>query len=175
MSKHLGNLRYQIALILLLAIVPLALLAVYLAVDDGRKDANRAQADSRATVRLVSQDLNRVIQSSSDMVLGFGRNSVIRNHPESCSAQLASLKPAFPQFANMVVIDTDSTVLCAASNPMNVRTLQGHTENLALMDRVRESRQAAVGSFVLSAPGKRVLPLMGPVFDEDGEIRSFFF
>jgi signal transduction histidine kinase/HAMP domain-containing protein len=175
MSKLLGNLRYQIALILLLAIVPLALLAVYLAVDDGRKDASRAQADSRATVRLVSQDLNRVIQSSSDMVLGFGRNSVIRNHPESCSAQLASLKPAFPQFANMVVIDTDSTVLCAASNPMNVRTLQGHTENLALMDRVREGRQAAVGAFVLSAPGKRVLPLMGPVFDEDGEIRSFFF
>jgi hypothetical protein len=32
MSKYLGNLRYQIALILLLAIVPLALLAVYLAV-----------------------------------------------------------------------------------------------------------------------------------------------
>jgi hypothetical protein len=174
MSKLLGNLRYQIALILLIAIVPLALLAVYLAVDEGRKDASRAQADSRATVRLVSQDLNRVIQASNDMVLGFSRNSVIRNHPESCSAQLASLKPAFPQFANMIVIDTDSTVLCAASNPMNVRTLQDRPENFALMDRVRRTRQAAVGSFVLSAPGKRVLPLMGPVFDGDGEVRSFF-
>src|SRR5580658_10134461 len=107
MSKHLGNLRYQIALILLLAIVPLALLAVYLAVDDGRKDANRARADSRSTVRLVSHDLNRVIQSSRDLVLGFSRNSMIRNHPEACNAQLAALKPAFPLFANMVVVDTD--------------------------------------------------------------------
>jgi hypothetical protein len=35
----LRNLRYQIAFILSLAIVPLALLAVYLAVDDGGKDA----------------------------------------------------------------------------------------------------------------------------------------
>src|SRR5580700_8977835 len=105
MSKRLGNLRYQIALILLLAIVPLALLAVYLAVDDGRKDATRARADSRAIVRLVAEDLNRVIQSSSDLVLGFSRYSVIRDHPESCNAQLASLKPAFPQFANMVFID----------------------------------------------------------------------
>src|SRR5580658_4967276 len=105
MSKLLGNLRYQIALILLLAIVPLALLAVYLAVDDGRKDASRAQADSRATVRLVSQDLNRVIQSSSDLVLGFSRNSLIRNRPDSCNAQLAALKPAFPQFANMFLVD----------------------------------------------------------------------
>src|SRR5580658_2228989 len=105
MPKRLNKLRYQIALILLLAIVPLALLAVYLAVDDGRKDAIRAQGDSRATVRLVSQDLNRVIQSSSDLVLGFSMNSLIRNHPKSCEAELAALKPAFPQFANMFLVD----------------------------------------------------------------------
>jgi signal transduction histidine kinase len=174
-SKYLGHVRYQIALILSLAILPLALLAVYLELDDSRKDANRAQADSQATVRLVSQDLNRVIQSSTDLVLGFSRNSVIRNHPESCNAQLAALKPAFPQFANMVVIDMESKVLCAASNPNHVRSLQDHPANSALMDRVRRSRQVAVGPFVITAPGKRVLPLMGPVFDEDGEIRAFFF
>src|SRR5580658_7969226 len=108
MSKRWGNLRYQIALMLLLAIVPLALLAVYLAVDDGRKDASRARADSRAAVRLVAQDLNQVIQSSSDLVRGFSRYSAIRDHPESCNSQLAALKPAFPQFANMVVIEADS-------------------------------------------------------------------
>jgi signal transduction histidine kinase len=175
MSKHLGNLRYQITLILLLAIVPLALLAVYLAIDDGRKDASRAQADSRATVRLVSQELNRVIQSSSDVVLGFSRNSVIRNHRESCNAQLAALKPAFPEFANMVVVDADANVLCAASNPMNLHTLPKGAENPSLLDRVRRTRQVAIGAFVLTAPGKRVLPVWGPVIDEDGEVRSLFF
>jgi hypothetical protein len=175
MLKYLGNVRYQIALILLLAIVPLALLAVYLAVDDGRKDANRAQADSRATVRLVALDLNRVIQSSSDLVRGLSQTSVIRDHPESCDAQLASLKPAFPQFANMFVIDTDSRVLCAASNPMNVRTLQNRPENLALLDRVRRSGGTAVGAFVLTVPGKRVIPVVGPVMGKDDQARSFFF
>src|SRR5580704_13453403 len=101
MSK-LGNVRYQIALILLLAIVPLALLAVYLAVDDGGKDATRARSDSRAAVRLVVQDLNRVIQSSSDLVNGFSQYSGVQDQPKSCNTELASLKPAFPQFANMV-------------------------------------------------------------------------
>ncbi len=175
MPKRLGNLRYQIALILLLAIVPLALLAVYLAVDDGRKDSTRARADSRATVRLVAKDLNRVIQSSSDLVVGFSRNSVIRDHPESCNAQLASLKPAFPQFANMVVVDADFRVLCAASNPLNVRSIPNNPQNRALLDQVRRSGQVGVGSFVLTVPGRRVLPLVGPVTNEDGEIRSFFF
>jgi signal transduction histidine kinase len=175
MPKPLGDLRYQIALILLIAIVPLALLAVYLAVDDGRKDAIRAQAEARATVRLVSQDLNRVIQSSSDLVLGFGTNSLIQNHPKSCDAELAALKPAFPQFANMVVMDTDSRILCAASNPMHVRTLEAFPDNLALLDRVRRTRRVAVGSFVLTVPGRRVLPILGPVFDQAGKIGSFFF
>ena len=167
--------RYQIALILMLAIVPLALLSVYLAVDDGRKDAARAQADSREAVRLVTQDLNRLIQSSSDLVQGLSRYAAIRDHPELCNAQLASLKPAFPQFANMVVIDANSTVLCAASNPMHVRTLQDRPENIALMDRVRRRRQSAVGAFVLTNPGKRVIPVMGPVMDDEDQVRSFFF
>ncbi|HEX4134544.1 MAG TPA: cache domain-containing protein [Bryobacteraceae bacterium] len=175
MSKLLGNLRYQIALILLLAIVPLALLAIWLAIDDGREDANRARAESRATVLLVTQDLNRVIRASSDLVFGLANNPVIRDHLEACDAQLASLKPAFPQFANMAVIDLDSNVLCAASNPLKVRSLRQYPENLALMDRVGRSRRVAVGSFVISAPGKRVVPVMGPVIDRKGRVNSFFF
>ena len=151
------------------------MLAVYLAVDDGRKDANRAQADSQATVRLVNQNLNRVIQSSIDVVLGFSRNPVIRNRSESCNAQLAALKPAFPQFVNMAVVDTDYNVLCAASNPMQVRTIPKSAGNLALMDRARRNWQVGVGSFVVTPQGKLALPLAGPVIDEDGEVRSFFF
>jgi signal transduction histidine kinase len=174
--RSLGNIRYQIALILLLAIAPLALLAVYLAVDNGRKDAARARADSREAVRLVALDLNRVIQSSSDLVQGLSRYSVIRDPAGSCDAELAALKPAFPQFVNMFVVDTDSRVLCAASNPMNVRTLQDYPEDLALLDRVRRSGQVAVGDFVLTSPGKRVVPVVGPVMDEDHhQVRSFVF
>ncbi len=75
----------------------------------------------------------------------------------------------------MVVLDTDSTILCAASNPMHVRTLESFPDNLALLDRVRRSGHVAVGSFVLTMPGKRVLPIVGPVFDEARRIRSFFF
>ncbi len=52
MSKRWGNLRYQIALILLLAIVPLApSLPSIWRWTTARKDATHARADSRATVR----------------------------------------------------------------------------------------------------------------------------
>ena len=173
MWKFPGNVRYQIALILLLAILPLALLAIYLEVQAGREQATRARADSHATVRQVVQDVNRVIQSSSDLVLAFSHISA--KHGESCDSQLAALKPAFPQFANMFMVDRESTIVCAASNPLKLRSLRDRPENDALMMRVLSTRGVAVGSFALTAPGKRVVPVAGPVMDETGEVRSVFF
>jgi len=90
------TLRFRLLLIFALAIAPLAALAVYLALDDGRRDSAEAQSEARATVQLVSQDLSRLIQGSRDLVLGFSRNAEIQNHPEACGALLASLRPCFP-------------------------------------------------------------------------------
>ena len=72
------TLRFRLLLIFSLAIAPLAALAVYLALDDGRRDSAEAQSEARATVQLVSQDLSRLIQGSRDLVLGFSRNAEIR-------------------------------------------------------------------------------------------------
>ncbi len=121
MWRRFGTLRYQIALMLLLVIAPLAALAVYLALADQRKDAAQAQADSHATVHLVSQDLIRLIKSSRDVVLGFSRYSFVLDHPDECNAQLASLNLSFPRFANMVLFDNDLNIMCAASNPTGMR------------------------------------------------------
>jgi len=170
-----GNVRHQIALILLLAIVPLACLSVYMAIDEGSKDAARAQADSHETVHLVARDVNNVIQSTSDLIKGLGRNSAIRHSAESCNAELAALEPSFPQFANMFVVDPDSTVLCAASNPRRIRTLRDRPENRAVIERVERTRRTAVGDFALTYPGRRVIPVAGPVIDEAGRLRSFLF
>jgi hypothetical protein len=47
MLERFGTLRYQIALLLLLVIAPLAAFAIYLEVEDRRKDAQQAEAESR--------------------------------------------------------------------------------------------------------------------------------
>ncbi len=174
MWKRFGTLRYQIALLLLLVIAPLAAFAVYLEVADRRKDAEQAQADSHRTVGQVSQELNLVIKSTRDLVLGFSGNPLILDHPEACDAQLASLSPAFPHFANMVLVDRDLNVVCAASNPTRMRQLPRDPEMDAVFERVRKTRQTAIGVFEKSAQGKRMLPLIGPIIDHDGQFRYFF-
>ena len=96
--------------------------AVYLALDDGRRDSAEAQSEAKATVQLVSQDLSRLIQGSRDLVLGFSRNAELQNHPEACGAILARLRPSFPQFANMAMIDTERNIVCSVV-PTSLRVL----------------------------------------------------
>jgi signal transduction histidine kinase len=174
MLKRFGTLRYQIALILLLLIAPLAALAIYLEVEDQRKDAEQAQADSRRTVSQVSQELDLVIKSTRDLVLGFSRNPLLLDHPEACNAQLASLTPPLPLFANMVVVDLDLNVVCAASNPTHMRRLPSRPEMDAVFDRVRQTRQTGVAVYAMSAQRKHMLPLVGPMIDQAGRLRYFF-
>ncbi len=175
MLKRFGTLRYQIALILLLVIAPLAALAIYLEVEDQRKDAEQAQADSRHTVSQVSQELNLVIKSTRDVVLGFSRNPLLLDRPEACNAQLASLSPALPLFANMVVVDPNLNVVCAASNPTHMRRLPRDPEMDAVFERVRQTRQTGVGVFEMSAQRKRMLPLIGPMIDHRRPVAVLLF
>ena len=174
MLKRFGTLRYQIALILLLVIAPLAAFAIYLEVEDRRKDAEQAQAESRHTVSQVSQEVNLVIRATRNVVLGFSRNPLLLDRPDACNAQLASLSPAFPLFANMVVVDPDLNVICAASNPTHLRRLPRDPEMDAVFERVRRTRETGVGVYEMSAQRKRMLPLIGPMIDHDGRLRYFF-
>jgi hypothetical protein len=48
------TLRSQVLLVLIAAIAPLAALAIYLALDEGRRDSQDAQQDAQAAVRLVT-------------------------------------------------------------------------------------------------------------------------
>jgi signal transduction histidine kinase len=174
MLERFGTLRYQIALLLLLVIAPLAAFAIYLEVEDRRKDAQQAEAESRHTVNQVSQELNLVLKSTRDLVQGFSRNPLLLDHPDACNAQLASLNPALPLFANMVVVDLDLNVICAGSNPTHMRRLPRDPAMDAVFERVRQTRQTGVGVYEMSAQRKRMLPLIGPMIDRDGRLRYFF-
>jgi signal transduction histidine kinase len=168
------TLRFRLLLIFALAIAPLAALAVYLALDDGRRDSAEAQSEARATVQLVSQDLSRLIQGSRDLVLGFSRNAGIQSHPEACGALLASLRPLFPQFANMAMIDTERNIVCSAV-PTSLRILPTNPGDTDLADRVQKTRDFAVGEVrVSSVSHQPILPLAGPVYDPAGQLRYYF-
>jgi signal transduction histidine kinase len=166
------TLRSQLLLVLAAAIAPLAALAIYLASDEGRRDSEDAQQDARAAVRLVTQDLNRLIQASRDLILGFSRNLIIQDHPETCTAILTALRPSFPQFANIGMVDRDRQLVCSAV-PTKARLID---DSEGLGERVLKSRDIAVGEFRIGLARPRpVLPVAGPVFDREDQIKYLFF
>src|SRR5262245_29372751 len=168
------TLRFRLLLIFSLAIAPLAALAVYLALDDGRRDSAEAQLEARATVQLVSQDLSRLIQGSRDLVLGFSRNAELQSRPEACSDALAKLRPSFPQFSNMAMIDTERNIVCSAV-PTSLRVLPPSPGDTDLAERVQKTRDFAVGDVRVSSVSRQpILPLAGPVYDQNGQFRFYF-
>ena len=44
----------------------------------------------------------------------------------------------------------------------------------AVFDRVRQTRQTGVAVYAMSAQRKNMLPLVGPMIDQDGRLRYFF-
>ena len=167
------TLRSQLLLVLAAAIAPLAGLAIYLALDEGRRDSEDAQQDALAAVRLVTQALNGLIQASRDLIRGFSRNLDIQDHPETCAAILTALRPSFPQFANIGMVNRDRKLVCSAV-PIKTRLIDDDSEGLG--ERVLKSRDIAVGEFRIGLARPRpVLPVAGPVFDREDQIRYLFF
>lgn len=175
MFKRFGSLRYKIALILGLVIVPLAALAVSVELDDEKRDVELAQNNAEAIVQRTAQNLDRLVREANSLVAGLSRNFLIPGQLTACSVQLASLNSSFPQFANMVLMDMDRNVVCAASNPTAMRRLPGDADLLELMARVAKTRQPGVGAYVKTATNKLVIPLLGPVIDKDGKVSHVFF
>jgi hypothetical protein len=165
-------LRSQLLLVLAAAIAPLAALAIDLALDEGRRDSEDAQEDAQAAVRLVTQDLNRLIQASRDLILGFSRNLDIQDRPETRNAILTGRRPSFPQFANIGMVDRDRKLVCGAV-PAKTRLVD---DREGLGERVLKSRDIAVGEFRIGLARPRpVLPVAGHVFDREDQIKYLFF
>jgi hypothetical protein len=165
------TLRSQVLLVLTAAIAPLAALAIYLALEEGRRDSEDAQQDAQAAVRVVTQDLNRLIQGSRDLILSFSRNLAVKDHPEACNAMMAALRPSFPQFANMGMLDRDHRIVCTAV-PTKRRFVE---DNAGLAERILKNRDIVIGEFQVGETVPRPnLPITGPVFDQQDQIRYFF-
>jgi signal transduction histidine kinase len=174
MLKLFGSLRRQVLLVLVLATAPLAALAVYLAVDDGRRDAAEAQAEARATVHLVKQDLDRLLESSSDLLIGLSRNPLL-SRPAECHALLESLHPSFPQFANMGVVERDGRIDCIASNPSNLQAIRNDAAREALLAQLSGGSRFVVGDVTYGDVVRRpMLPLVAAIGEEEGAAERFF-
>ncbi len=163
-----GGLRRQVLALLVSAVVPLAGLSVWLAIDEGRRDAAQAQAEARATVQLVKKDLDRVIQSTTDLIPGFGSNTAFRDAAQ-CNETLAALLPSFPQFANMTVTAYDGAIICAARNPTRLKMMPLTPAKVEVIRRLRETGKITIGSAEVSASTKLPqLPIVGPIQNAGG-------
>jgi signal transduction histidine kinase len=157
------TLRSQLLCVLLLAIAPLAGLATYIALDDGRRASLEAQDGAQSAVRMVSQDLSNLVQGGRRLILGLSGNLTIRNSPQACNAMMAALHPALPQFANIGIVDSRMQFVCSAVTP-----IEGLPDRGELKLRAGEVRTQRLSS-------QPLIPLAGPFDGLNGRGQYYFF
>src|SRR5215510_12514012 len=139
-----ASLRARLLLLVLLAVIPALVLALYTNLEERQLRKALVQEDAMRLSRLVSADYERLIEEARQLVVSLARLPAVRDrHRTACNALFTDLLTQHASYANLGVIDADGHVLCSAL-PI--------TDQVYLGDRVYfrhavETRDFAVGEY----------------------------
>jgi signal transduction histidine kinase len=160
--------RRRLFVYLILAVVPLTLLAFYISLNEGNEEDAQARAEEKALVRVVRTDIERVFQLSASLVSGLAAHESDRKTCESFPAW----RQAFPEFFNIGIFESravqesqtgqaSAVYLCGERSPRGV-SFPVSAEEAELLKGLRTPGQTVVGAIrpgVLD--GRPVIPVVG--------------
>ncbi|MEX1205294.1 MAG: PAS domain S-box protein [Dongiaceae bacterium] len=166
-------LRFQLAGVILIGLLPIAALISFLGYQDRRSAIEHAtEFIIRASESAVGAQ-SRIIDSSRTL-LGVLARLPLALHPESpeCGALLSAIKTDQPRYANLGIVDPDGNILCSAlpmAHPFSAA-------DRSWFQRAMQSADFTVGDYQVGRiTGKASLNVALPAKDADGRIASVVF
>src|SRR5215831_2380270 len=168
-----ASLRARLLLLVLLAVIPALVLALYTNLEERQLRKALVQEDAMRLSRLVSADYERLIEDARQLVVSLARLPAVRGRNRAaCNAVFTDLLTQHSSYVNLGVVDADGNVLCSAL-PI--------TDPVYLGDRVYfrralETRDFAVGEYQVGRITRRATVNFGyPVLDDAGDVRAVVF
>ena len=163
------SLRTRILLLVLFATLLPAAITAYFVAGDRQADIVRAREQLQAASRLIAEDLQDAVRSAAQLEYGLSRaRDLDTGDRQACSAFLAGVLEAHPQYTGLLTIRPDGMLFCDS-----LRT--GRT--LKLTDR-RYFRQALAAPHALALEpafgrltGKAVMQIAYPARDDGGAVK----
>ena len=152
--------RRRLFLYLILAVVPLTLLAFYLSVAERNEEDTHARAEEKAIVRVVRTDVDRVFQLGASMVSGLGA----RETDAKICGSFPAWRRAFPEFFNIGVFEsqadqTSVVYVCGEKSPFGA-SFPVSAEEAVLLKSLRTPGQTVVGAIRPGGvDGRPVIPV----------------
>jgi signal transduction histidine kinase/HAMP domain-containing protein len=155
-------------LLVLLAVLPGLALAVYGAVEQGRREVREIEQTNLSYLRLAAMSQAQMVQNTKTLLTTLSQTvRVRRNDPADCNQFLASVLTASPGYRGFSVSDAQGNVICSSAaftQPVNVAQREFFTRTL-------EKREFVVGGFQRATlTGKPNLTFGYPILDERGGV-----
>jgi PAS domain S-box-containing protein len=165
---HLGSLRTRLFLLVLLALLPASALLVYTSFERQQRAERRAEDNLLRLTQLAAQSHQQRIESARDLLAAVSRMPEVQSgQPVPCHERLAALRPLYPQYAGIAVVDLDGDTLCASSTV----TATINVADRLYFQRAVQTRDFAVGEYQIGRNiGRPVLAFGYPVFDSGGKL-----
>jgi len=168
-----GSMRRRMLFYLVLALVPMIVLSLYLAVDERNEEEARARAEETAIVNTVSSRLDRILQMNRSLVSALS----FEQTDEKICPSLALLRRSLPQVFNLGMFNlkagqSSAHMVCAAL-PAAADPFRLTDQELRLQATMRAPGDIAVGSIRNNTVnGGPVIPISSLVrVAEDGTRR----
>src|SRR5215467_5528404 len=168
-----ASLRARLLLLVLLAVIPALVLALYTNLEERQLRKALVQEDAMRLSRLVSADYERLIEDARQLVVSLARLPAVRGRNRAaCNAVFTDLLTQHSTYVNLGVVDADGNVLCSAlpiADPV-------YLGDRVYFRRALETRDFAVGEYQVGRITRRATVNFGyPVLDDAGDVRAVVF
>jgi signal transduction histidine kinase len=166
----LASVRARLLLLVLLAVIPALVLALYTNLEERQLRKASVLEDAMRLSRLVSADHERLIEDARRLLVNLARLPAVRDHNRpACNALFADLLTRQSSYANLAVADADGNAFCSAV-PM---TSQVYAGDRLYFRRAFETRDFAIGEYQVGRiTGKASVNFGYPVLDDAGHVRA---
>jgi len=166
-----SRLRFRLALITLVTILPIFGLMLYTTSVEREFAANQAKSNELALVTLIARDYQGVIDSGRQLLVALVKVPDVlnsRQDPAGCSSFLVEIASLYPAYSNLVVVTSDGDLICSAlptGGPVSYTDRDWFQEAIRL-------HAFTVGEMVIGHITKApILPLAYPILDDNGEVK----
>ena len=168
-----SSLRVRMALVILLAVLPMLGLTLYTYLEQRELVMVHIQDDMQRIVSFIANDQEQLLDRTRQLLFALVRLPVIRGTDSaSCRALLTRLLQESPRYGNLGVIDVDGKVVCSAV-PV---TKSGGFAGQSWFERSLKTGDFAMGTCQIGSEiGDVALIISYPVMDDSGKVRRIAF
>lgn len=163
-----SGLRARLVILVLVAIVPALVLLQFFVAQE--RQAARAEAGENAlrVARLASSNNVALVEGTRQLFVALARLPEVRGgDSDACNKLMADLLQRIPRYRNLGATDPSGEIFCFGDEPGRT-----HRADDLWFQRAVETKDFAIGEYMIGVQGRTVVAFGFPVLDSDGQVQA---